>query len=404
MNLTPEFAMTTYTTHLCLVSAQATPNLLPVLDEAWRPKKVVLACSAQMKNAAMALRAVIQTKCPGLAVETLDLPNAYDYAALSDTFLTYLADHADEDIALNVTGGTKLMAVAAQEVFRSAGKPVFYVNVENDDVLIIGEQAASQPLRAKLKVHEMLRAHGYSVTTQDHPQTTRDLRDLTARLIDHVASAGRALGTVNALARAARDEPGLRVDLSPAQYDSRSLSDILALFADAGLLRLSGQALTFKNEEARFFVNGGWLETHVYEALQSLRAQHEALSDVAMGVRVSFGGADPRTQGKGRDKNEIDVAFLYRNTLHLIECKTANLAQGGKGDDNKATEALYKMESLLKLGGLRTRGMVVDYRGQLSSSESDRQRAAEAGIAIVAGSQLKDLKGAISRLWLAKHD
>lgn len=394
--------MTTYTSHFCLVSAQTTPNLLPVLDEAWRPKKVVLACSSQMKTTAMALRSVIQTKCPGMAVETLELPDAYDYAALSDTFLTYLADHADEDIALNVTGGTKLMAVAAQEVFRSAGKPVFYVNVENDDVLVIGEQAVSQPLRAKLKVHEMLRAHGYSVTMQDNPQITRDLRDLTARLIDHVASAGRALGTINALARAARDEPGLRVELSSAQYDSRSLADILGLFADAGLLRQNGQSLVFKNEESRFFVNGGWLESHVYEALQSLRAQHEALSDVAMGVRVGFGRQDARP-GKGRDKNEIDVAFLYRNTLHLIECKTANLAQGGKGDDNKATEALYKMESLLKLGGLRTRGMVVDYRGQLSSSESDRQRAAEAGIEIVAGHQLKDLKGAISRLWLAKH-
>ena len=55
-------------------------------------------------------------------------------------------------------------------------------------------------------------------------------------------------------------------------------------------------------------------------------------------------------------------------------------------------------------GGLRTRGMVGDYRGQLSSSESDRQRAAEAGIAIVSGAQLKDLKGAISRLWLARGE
>jgi hypothetical protein len=393
--------MPAHHTHLCLVSAQATPNLLPVLDEAWRPRKVVLACSTQMKHAAIALRAVIQTKCPGLTVETLELPNAYDYAALSDTFMDYLAEHPTEDIALNVTGGTKLMAVAAQEVFRAENKPVFYVNVESDEVLVLGQKAASQPLRAKLKVHEMLRAHGHTVTTQEQPQVSRELRDLTARLIDHVASAGRALGTVNALARAARDNPTLRVELSPAQYDSRSLGDIIALFADAGLLRQTGQVLMFKNEEARFFVNGGWLESHVFEALQSLRAQHEGLTDVATGVRVSFGGPDARN-GKSRDKNEIDVAFLYRNTLHLIECKTANLAQGGKGDDNKATEALYKMESLLKLGGIRTRGMVVDYRGQLASSEADRQRAQEAGIAIVSGAALKDLKGAISRLWLSK--
>lgn len=396
--------MTPYTTHLCLVSAQATPNLLPVLDEAWRPAKVVLACSAQMKAAAAALRAVIQTKCSGLVVETLDLPNAYDYGALSDAFLNYLAEHADEAIALNVTGGNKLMAVAAQEVFRSAGKPVFYVNVETDEVLVIGdasgEKATSQPLRAKLKVHEMLRAHGYTVTAQKQPQITRELRDLTARLVDHVASAGRALGAINALARSVRDVPGLKAELTPAQFDSRALMDIVALFADADVLRQTGHVIQFKDEAARFFVNGGWLEAHVFEALQSLRAQYDGLSDVAMGVRVGFAS---KAKDQARDKNEIDVAFLYRNTLHLIECKTANLAQSGKGDDNKATEALYKMESLLKLGGLRTRGMVVDYRGQLSQSEADRQRAAEAGIAIVSGAQLKDLKGTISRLWLTKR-
>lgn len=393
--------MSPYHTHLCLVSAQATPNLLPVLDEAWRPNRVVLACSAQMQHQAQALRSVIQTKGGGIEVDILNLPDAYNYAALSDAFLNFLADHADANIALNVTGGTKLMAVAAQEVFRAAGKPVFYVSVQNDEVLVIGENASSRPLRAKLKVHEVLKAHGYSVTMHQHPAITRELRDLTARLIDHVVSAGRALGALNGLARGARKDPGLAADLTISQMDSRALGDILALIEDAKLAHLKGRTLTFKNEESRFFANGGWLEAHVYETLQSLRSQHDNLSDVAMGVRVGF--AEGSQQVHGNDKNEIDVAFLYRNTLHLIECKTANLAQPGSGDDDKATEAIYKMESLLKLGGLRTRGMVVDYRGQLSQSEANRKRAAEAGIAIVSGVQLKDLKGTISRLWLAER-
>ena len=394
-------AKQTHHTHLCLVSAQATPNLLPLLDEAWRPSKVVLACSAPMKARALALRAVVQTKAQGMEVTLLDLPDAYNYAALSDAFLNFLAEHEHEDIALNVTGGTKLMAVAAQEAFREAGKPVFYVSVETDEVLLIGASSDKPvaPLRAKLKVHEMLRAHGYQVTTQAPPQISRDLRDLTARLIDHVASSGRALGAFNALARAARDA-NLKAELNEDQRDSRALGDIIALFEDAGLLRQTGNTLTFKNEESRVFANGGWLEAHVFEALQSLRAQHEALTDVALGVRVQFEGA--QGTAAANDKNEIDVAFLYRNTLHLIECKTANLAlPGAGGDDNKATEAIYKMESLLKLGGLRTKGMVVDYRGQFASNPANQKRAQEADIEIVSGAQLKDLKGLISRKWLS---
>lgn len=59
-----------------------------------------------MKEAAQNLRSVIQTKGGGIVVDMLYLPNAYDYAALSDAFLNYLAEHAGENIALNVTGGT----------------------------------------------------------------------------------------------------------------------------------------------------------------------------------------------------------------------------------------------------------------------------------------------------------
>jgi hypothetical protein len=37
--------MTRHDTHLCLVSAHATPNLLPVPDEAWCPCRVGLAAT-----------------------------------------------------------------------------------------------------------------------------------------------------------------------------------------------------------------------------------------------------------------------------------------------------------------------------------------------------------------------
>lgn len=388
--------MTQYHTHLCLVSEQATPNLLPVLDANWQPRRVVLACSDQMASKAEAIKSVLKTKVQGVQVEQLALPDAYDYNSLTNTFLDYLAAHADEDIALNVTGGTKLMAVAAQEVFRSERKPVFYVNVENDEVISLGRSGHSQPLSAKLNVEEMLRAHGYTVTGGERPQVTGNQRDLSARLIDHVESAGPALGMLNALANAARDKPGLVIELSEQQRDSRSLDAILALLADAKLLRLKAQTCIFTDEHARAFANGGWLEYHVFEALQSLRGKQSALGDVVLGLRIGF---DQSTQ-RVKDKNEIDVAFLYRNTLHFIECKTANLAQPGGGGDDRGTDAIYKMESLRKYGGLRTKGMIVDYRGQMSRFPANLQRAKDARIEILAGRQLKTLKDHIQRLWL----
>ena len=286
--------MQRFDTHLCLVSAQAMPNLLPLLDYRWRPQRV-LACSAKMQRAAASLTTVVKSKGQGIAVELLDLPDAYEYAALSEVFLQFLVEHEADDIALNVTGGTKLMAVAAQEASRFAGKAVFYVNVESDEVLVIGEHARSQPLQARLRVHELLEVHGYEVIRREQPQVRADLRDFGARLIDRVESAGAALGWLNALASQANHEPGLRHEVGTPGRRAL-LGDVIGLFEDAGQLRRKGRDLFFSDEAARVFVNGGWIETQVYEALQSLRSAHPLLTDVAMNLHVPAPTAAPTTR------------------------------------------------------------------------------------------------------------
>jgi hypothetical protein len=387
--------VTRYDTHLCLVSAQATPNLLPVLDEGWRPRRVVLAATPDMQGRAEWLRDVIRGRCPGVALEVLALPGAYDYAALFDAFLEFVATARQAGAglpALNVTGGTKLMAVAAQEVFSAEGLPVFYVNVETDEVVVIGQNASSRPLAAPMKTREMLHAHGFEVEAQQRPAVTRAQRDAAERVLCHAGSHGRALGQLNRLAASDGARRHLKATLGDAERDSISLREMLAEFETAGQLRQQGRDLHFPSEDARVFVNGGWLEAHAYQVVEGLRGAEPRISDVVMNLRI--------VHPDGTTRNEIDVAFLYRNTLHLIECKTANLgSEGGAGDD-KATEALYKLESLRKVGGLRTRAMVLDYRGALSAHAPNRDRARSAGIEIVSGRQLGDLRGCIQRAWL----
>ena len=384
--------MTNSDVHVCLVSKQAMPNLLPILDEAWRPSRVVLAASPQMRGAAHALERVIKGIGQKITVEFLDLPDAYDYSALFDRFFCFLAEHESENIALNVSGGTKLMAVAAQEAFRVAEKPVIYVNVESDEVISIGKASHSEPLRANLTVRQTLEAHEFGIEHHQQPQVTRALRDTSARIVDCVGSAGSALGQLNYIAAKAKSSPRLRIQLSDFQIDSRSLAQMIGLFEEAGQLTQEDKWLEFKDEAARQFVNGGWLELHVFQVLQDLRGSHDRINDVVMNMVA--------IHPDGTTRNEADVAFLYRNTLHLIECKTANLAPEGVTVDDKATQAIYKLETLLKLGGLRTRGMIVDYRGALSAHAPNLERARSAGIEVVSGKQLRNLKGILSKAWL----
>lgn len=375
-----------FDTHVCLVSDQATPNLLPLLDERWRPRTVVLATSSKMKPRSEALSGLLQTK--GIKVETLALRDVYDYASLCDDFLGFLAASSDQNVALNVTGGTKLMAVAAQEVFRANDRPAFYVNIETDEIVFLSGGHGA-PLNTKLKIVESLRAHGYVTQGGETPQITAAQRDLTARLIDRVGTSGRALGQINSLAKQA--EPSLRCRMTEEQANLKDLSEVLGLFADAGYIRQAGTALTFPDESSRFFVNGGWLEYHLLQVLRDLQGTHP-ITDIAFSLKVLRPGGDT--------DNEIDVAFMYRNTLHIIECKSANLARSGSTQDDKAKEAVYRMESLLKLGGLRTHGMIVDYRGAFTASDANRFLAQRARIETLSGSELKDAKAQIEHRWL----
>ena len=376
-----------FDTHVCLISDQATPNLLPLLDETWRPRKVVLATSVAMTARSDALAGLLKTK--GIAVEILHLRDVYDYASLCEDFLGFLAGRRDETVALNVTGGTKLMAVAAQEVFRADDRRAFYVSIETDKIVFLsgGNGAA---LNARLKIAESLRAHGYVTLGGETPQINAPERDLTARLVDRVSTFGPALGQINSLAQQAKTT--LQCQMTDTQADSKMLADMLDLFAQAGHVKQAGATLKFPNEASRFFVNGGWLEYHLLQTLRDLQGRHP-ITDIAINLKV--------THPDGITQNEIDVAFMFRNTLHIIECKTANLAQAGVTQDGKATETVYRMKSLLKLGGLRTRGMIVDYRGAFSASEANRKRAQLSKLAILSGSELKDAKGQIARRWMA---
>jgi hypothetical protein len=245
-----------------------------------------------------------------------------------------------------------------------------------------------------MKVQDLLESHGYVMEAALRPQINGKDRDLCSRLIDHVRADGIGLGILNRLAASDPAKQCLRVVMSERDRDSQSLSRVVDLFRDAGRIQLNGHELVFPDVASRQFVNGGWLELHVFQVLQDLRGQKVGITDVVMGAFI--------LHPDGRTRNELDVACLLRNTLHIVECKTANLAQEGASGDDKATESIYKVEALGKFGGLRTRAMIVDYRGALAASRANRDRAKAAGIAIAAADQLRDLLGVFRRVWLSR--
>lgn len=372
-----------FDTHLCLVSAQATPNLTPALDPDISPRRVVLAVSPDMQKRAEWLASVI--KRHRVQVEILPVADAYDFSGCWETILDW-AEKQQENVALNVTGGTKVMAMAAQDVFRELHRPVFYVNVENDQVLRIDQRETPVPLPSKIKLHEYLEAHGYATKKSAKPNILGNQRDFLGRLAYDGERLGRGLGRLNGLAQQAKNN--LRSPmLDSNDLDSLALNELIGQFSAERLLQQKDGMLIFHDEASRQFVNGGWLEFLVYQSMAQLSPEI-GLTDYATSVEI--------THPDGKTKNELDVACIYRNTLHVVECKSANLATSSDGRD-KATEAIYKLTALKKLGGLRTKLLLVDYRGGLN--DHDKARAAQEGVAILAARQLRNICGELKN-WI----
>ena len=369
-------------THINLVSGQPLPNLLPAVDPALRPKRIIQLVSRDMRERAEWLRQLLTPR--GIRVEEWPVEDPWDIEHLQARMIDLL-NHEHEQIeagriGLNVTGGTKPMSIAAYEVCRAWNLPIFYVHPERDRVIWL--HPSDRPaidLADRIRIETFLQAHGIQV----RGEPGRNIPDsslllVSEELIAHIDRYQKALGSLNWLAYSARAN-----QLSAPVDDKGALGELIDQFEQHGHLVRQGDRLRFADEKARFFVNGGWLEYRVFDAVRQLRRRSGShIQDIARSVEIErkvAGNAVP---------NELDVVFLADNRLHLIECKTRQFR--GEGEDSPGAEAIYKLDTLADLtGGLQARAMLVSYRDM---SGHDRNRARDLGIAVCAGGQLRHLE------------
>ena len=163
--------MPKYNIHVCIVSDQPIPNYVPVLDNTFRPREVILLVTDRMRQKAEALDQTLKTRC-GVKTRQIAIASEYDMQEMEDKVLGELIalDEAKENIALNLTGGTKLMAIAAYRTFHDAGYPAFYFTATSNEVLLLdnNERLTLQP--PKIKIEDYLHLDGYQIAAINRVQ------------------------------------------------------------------------------------------------------------------------------------------------------------------------------------------------------------------------------------------
>ena len=363
--------MERYDVHVCMVSRQPLPNLIPIWHENWRPQEVVLLVSQDMQERAV----LLQKNCQDCGCRVDCRPvDPYQIEKIRLTVQRVLTDHAGRSVALNATGGTKIMALGAFEEFRLANQGVFYIDTERDRCITLHPIPVTDVLPDVSKVGAYLRAYGYRIEDLGDKRRLPGRRTLEEWLVAQVDRLGKAVASLNWYAAQARE--GLQATIDPRQLRFADFQELLERAGQADVLDLEEGRLTFPNEECRQYINGGWLEHYVSGVLQQLKKENR--------LRDYIGNA--QVVSSHRVRNELDAAFTARNRLHLIECKTGNWLNQAQ----KAVEATYKLDTVRDLmGGVFGRAMLVSYQ---LLAEADLERCREYHISVVHGQQLQRLR------------
>lgn len=361
--------------HCCLLSKQLLPNLLPLLDAATRPDTVVLLVSADMGQEFETIARMC--KRFGISIDRRDI-SAWDFQNICEATLDALAAYDGKRIGLNVTGGTKLMALGAFEACRENVNEIFYIDTKNDRRITLLPQSEDSPLQDVLKVDDCLRAYGYTPVKKDTYPLHRETRALTEHLVKHSSNLGEPLRTLNYYAREAERNLSVTVDTKHLKWDA--FMEILGLFKEGGFLNLDSDCrITFPGEAERFFVNGGWLELHVYAVCSKL-LHEKKIRDLAANITVT---------SETGVTNELDVAFTARNRLFIIECKTRFFGK----DEGLADNAINKLSALKpELSGVYGKTMFVSY---MRLREAQKARCKKWGIDLVQAGEINNLQARI---------
>lgn len=370
-----------YSVHVCFATGQPDANLLPVLQQTTKKlEKVIMLATPSMAKNAQWFQEALRDK---VKVELVSLQSDLHVNEIYDVLLKILPEYEGR-VIVNITGGTKLMAISTFSVCASLGVPFFYSDLQSFkqyyfeefplklDSPHSEETIGSEIMETRRYLNIFLKARGFEpINIQEWHAFSSEEKEYADFLMRRCSDERRKqlMSGIKLLNKAAAEVYNDKSSLEA----SIELTDELNWFLDEitkyGWVKyekkpseLMGR-LKFANKEIARFLAGRWFEQYCAQAIKELGLQ----------IKIFHGEVD-----KEGVPNELDAIFLYKGKLHLIEVKTANLK-----NNPKAQDALNKLNSLgHRLGGYSAKTCLISLE---KISTSTKKRAGDYKITCIEG-------------------
>ena len=250
------------------------------------------------------------------------------------------------EILVNLTGGNKIMSLAAYEFFKEKSLQVqnnismYYLNVGKDkfDKVFPSEQK-NCICSGHCNLKEYLTA--YSIDEEKTGKLPLMKFEKTQEFYANTFETEK--NAINAL------HAGLS-EKNNSRFFNKHNKLPEELSNDQNISRLFQK--TFGNSESNkatiHYLRGGWFEEYVYFLIK--RGLKLNKKQICLNLKIE----DKSLSGKAVP-NELDVIFIYKNKINIIECKTGLKSEGGV---NILQEVLYKQSALKKGFGLTAKSFL----------------------------------------------
>ena len=251
----------------------------------------------------------------------------------------------DAEFMVNLTGGTKIMSIAAYEFFKDYSSKMIYVPIpKNEFIVPFPKKRPGKPVKLdlRLSVIEYLTAYGLMVVNESHLDRYREeaikRKELSEWIAGNYDNLKNLLKWLCGILRDCRSKKQfiLKGEFFGATREEKQLLSKLNFVYD------EGSVLKKIDKSEINYLTGGWLEEFCFVKVSELVGQ--GIDDAVIGLQIK--------NRLGRD-NEFDIMFTRNNALYFIECKSLDQ------NEDKRTDALYKIGALQKDLGLKIKSFLV---------------------------------------------
>ena len=234
---------------------------------------------------------------------------ANDIEGVQQSILNYINQNKVENIAFNLTGGTKLMFVGAYNACNKLNAVPYYIDATKRMIFRL-DNDTKRPLDAHLKIEDFIKLNAINSSYNIVKKETL-LSDIEKKCLslmwNNRYDIKKIFSTYIQNKELVLNKPFFSNNTKITLLDSKTCS-----------IKIDDVICIFRREEGAVkFLSGTWFEEYIYSLIDKY-IKEGSIIDVALGTKVEY---------EKVSSYEFDILFTDGKILFEIECKSGKVEQ-----------------------------------------------------------------------------